>query len=40
MVAAVKATGAAQAAVVAGGFVVIGIALLHAGSSRKLTPAR
>ena len=39
MVAAVKATGAAQAAVVAVGFVVIGVALLYAGSSRKLTPA-
>ena len=40
MVAAVKATGAAQAAVVAVGFVVIGVALLHAGSSRKLKPAQ
>jgi ACS family hexuronate transporter-like MFS transporter len=40
MVAAVKATGAAQAAVVAVGFVVIGVALLHAGSSRRLKPAQ
>jgi ACS family hexuronate transporter-like MFS transporter len=35
MVSAVKATGAAQAAVVAVGFVVIGAALLYAGSPKK-----
>lgn len=35
MVAAVKTTGAAQAAVVAAGFVVIGLALLYAGSPKK-----
>jgi hypothetical protein len=35
MVAGVKTTGAAQAAVVAAGFVVIGLALLYAGSPKK-----
>jgi ACS family hexuronate transporter-like MFS transporter len=35
MVAAVKATGAAQAAVVAAGFVVIGLAVLYAGMPKR-----
>jgi 6,7-dimethyl-8-ribityllumazine synthase len=35
MVAAVKTTGAAQAAVVAVGFVIIGLAVLYAGSPKR-----
>jgi hypothetical protein len=31
----VKATGAAGAAVVAGGFVIIGLALIYAGMSKR-----